>query len=115
MVNSKWNAYVRWEPMYAGHLFNLVHEDLNGKSLVTSFNMKKLERHGGVVPPDQQPIPMDQVEDFLRTCMDAAWELGIRPTGFKDHTNELTAVRYHLEDMRAIAKVPMVMKEKDSA
>lgn len=27
----------------------------------------------------------------------------MRPRGFKDHTNELTAVRYHLEDMRKLA------------
>lgn len=44
--------------------------------------------------------------DFLQACMDAAWDLGLRPKGFADHTHELTAVRYHLEDMRALAKVP---------
>jgi hypothetical protein len=41
--------------------------------------------------------------DFLQAIMDAGWEQGIRPRKFKDHTNELTAVRYHLEDMRALA------------
>lgn len=44
--------------------------------------------------------------DFLQACMDAAWDLGLRPKGFADQKNELQAVRYHLEDMRALAKVP---------
>lgn len=45
------------------------------------------------------------VEGFLRGAMQAAWDLGMRPKGFEDHNNELTAVRYHLEDMRLLAKV----------
>lgn len=46
------------------------------------------------------------VTGFLQAMADLAWEQGIRPSGFKDHTAELGAVRYHLEDMRKIAKVP---------
>lgn len=41
-----------------------------------------------------------------QAVLDEAWRIGMRPKGFADHTNELTAVRYHLEDMRAMAKVP---------
>jgi hypothetical protein len=50
-------------------------------------------------------IPTHETEDFMRAIMDAAWKMGIRPTGFSDHTNELSAVRFHLEDMRKLAKV----------
>lgn len=46
------------------------------------------------------------VTGFLQAAMDAAWELGLRPRGFADYSNEINAVRYHLEDMRALAKVP---------
>ncbi len=46
------------------------------------------------------------VENFLQAALEAAWALGMRPQGFKDRSDELTAVRYHLEDMRALAKVP---------
>lgn len=42
---------------------------------------------------------------FLQAMLDAAWELGLRPEGYENHTNELKAVRYHLEDMRTLAKV----------
>ena len=43
---------------------------------------------------------------FLQAMLDVAWEAGLRPASFKDHTNELTAVRYHLEDMRKLALSP---------
>lgn len=46
------------------------------------------------------------VTGFLQAALDAAWELGMRPTAYADHTNELKAVRYHLEDMRQLAKLP---------
>ncbi len=50
--------------------------------------------------------------DFLQAIMDAGWEQGIRPRKFKDHTNELTAVRYHLEDMRALTFKTATPQEK---
>jgi len=43
---------------------------------------------------------------FMQGVLDAAWKMGLRPTGAPDPVNELKAVRYHLEDMRRIAKVP---------
>ena len=46
-----------------------------------------------------------ECQEFLRAIMDAAWDIGIRPTKFADHTDELKAVRFHLEDMRLLAKV----------
>lgn len=45
------------------------------------------------------------VTGFLQAALETAWALGLRPPGFADHSNELTAVRYHLEDMRHLAKV----------
>lgn len=42
---------------------------------------------------------------FLQAAMDAAWEIGLRPAGYADVANEIAAVRYHLEDMRVIAKL----------
>jgi hypothetical protein len=47
----------------------------------------------------------EEADDFLRAIMDVAWEAGMRPTGFEDHANELKATRFHLEDMRLLAKV----------
>lgn len=60
---------------------------------------------------DPEPTFVDvgrgrRADSLLQAFLDAAWEYGLRPKGFKDHTSELTATRYHLEDMRALAKVP---------
>lgn len=46
------------------------------------------------------------VSGFLQAALDVAWEIGLRPAGFDDHTNELKATRAHLADMRKLAKVP---------
>ncbi len=104
-MKTGWNAYARWEPQYGGHSLVLIKEGLEGRSMVTMFEMEKLGRHGELRKDSLQAIPHEEVEDFMRAIMDAAWEVGIRPTGLSDHTNELTAVRCHLEDMRLLAKV----------
>lgn len=52
---------------------------------------------------EQRDDGLGDVDQFLQAALDCAWEAGMRPRGFKDHTNELTAVRYHLEDMRKLA------------
>ncbi len=55
-----------------------------------------------VGPPPEQGV---NVNGFLQAALDVAWEIGLRPQGFADPANELTAVRYHLEDMRTLAKL----------
>lgn len=61
--------------------------------------------------PRQAPRPLvvdyrenrqDNVRSFMQAVLDAAWELGLRPAGFKEHETELKATRYHLEDMRRL-------------
>jgi hypothetical protein len=45
----------------------------------------------------------ENVKPFLQAMMNAAWDLGLRPTQAKDQTGELAALRLHLEDMRTLA------------
>ena len=42
------------------------------------------------------------VRDFAQAIMDAAWDAGLRPTGFADVKNETAAIRAHLTDMRQL-------------
>lgn len=77
--------------------------------IVGPLQTKKLERH---MPPGDWNAIDETVErngpvvrDFLQAALDCAWKLGLRPGGIKDHTDELAAVRYHLEDMRVLAKL----------
>lgn len=43
-----------------------------------------------------------QPTEILQAILDAAWEQGLRPTGFKDIKNETTAIKKHLDDMRRL-------------
>lgn len=97
-----WKAYAQWEGVWAGYKLHLVYEDMEQRSVVTTLGLKTIDRHAYIAEPS---IPHDQAENFMQAIMDAAWEAGMRPRGFKDHANELTAVRYHLEDMRSLAGV----------
>ena len=47
----------------------------------------------------------DGMVSFLQAAMDAAWEAGLRPLGYEDTRQKVGALRYHLEDMRLLAKV----------
>jgi hypothetical protein len=50
-------------------------------------------------------LPGNDTRGFLQAMSDAAWEIGIKPKQLEGHTDELKAVRYHLEDMRQLAGV----------
>ena len=106
MMKIGWNVFARFEPMYVGHSLHIINDTRDGRYFVKRIEMEQIDPHSSTIKLSEQPIPPDEVEDFLRACMDAAWELGIRPTGYEDHKNELTAVRYHLEDMRRLTILP---------
>lgn len=44
----------------------------------------------------------DEGRQFLQAIVDAAWENGIRPTGYDDFRRENDARRAHLDDLRAV-------------
>lgn len=54
---------------------------------------------------DDGSMPESDVKAFLQAASDAAWEIGIKPKQLENAKNELSAVRYHLEDMRQLAGV----------
>lgn len=102
MVFNGWRVHTRWDPAYQAHDVYLIKVEPDGsEAVVTDFTMKSIPRHGIA----ERIEPIKDGDGLLQAIMDAAWEAGMRPRGFKDHTNELTAVRYHLEDMRKLAKV----------
>ena len=76
-----------------------------GYDVVLPLTLQTVE--AGLVGPENDgllgEVRRPEAEAFLQSIMNAAWEIGIRPTEFTDHTNELTATRYHLEDMRSLA------------
>lgn len=42
-------------------------------------------------------------DELIQSIVNRAWEAGFRPAGFTDVKNETTAIRAHLDDMKAIA------------
>ena len=104
IYNGRWEFWAQWMPEIAGHKFAMIRRDGDQRSIVTQMVLEDIPRHG-LISTDAQVINPDEVESFLQGALDFAWELGLRPKGAKDMTNELKAVRYHLEDMRLLAKV----------
>jgi len=62
-------------------------------------------RHGFIADEEVNLFPRSDGRAFMQAMLDAAWDMGLRPASYADYTNELKAVRYHLEDMRKLAKV----------
>lgn len=104
-----WTFYVETQPhrRFRQRLHILHDLGPNGAALVARpIEFLKLEPF--VAAPEDNCALADEhgvgsVKAFLQAALDAAWEQGLRPTGHQDHTNEIAAVRDHLNDMRAIA------------
>lgn len=73
--------------------------------VVLPMDFKPIPRHG-LVEVGKGPtlcLEKEMMHEFLQSAMDAAWNLGIRPSGVRDLESTLEATRYHLEDMRYLA------------
>ncbi len=72
-----------------------------------TLRLDRVECEAGSPTPREQTtiLPSHDMNDLLRLFLNLAWNAGLRPDGFEDHTNELKATRFHLEDMRLLAKV----------
>ncbi len=98
---------LRWGQ--AGYRMYVMREDYDGcYSMLIKPTMHTMEPHT-FAPEDEYFIsdenPGVNVKQFLQGMSDAAWEIGIKPKQLESHTDELKAVRYHLEDMRQLAGV----------
>ena len=105
---SLWKAYLETQQWRDRRCLHLRRRDPMGGQvgIVQALTMHSV-KEGTLIPESDGVLGdfSDETDDFLRAIMDVAWSDGLRPTGFADHTNELKAVRYHLEDMRLLSKV----------
>jgi hypothetical protein len=75
-----------------------VREDaLDGKCRVWTDNIVQDRERGMTYDPF-----LTDGKEFLQACCDAAWEAGIYPRQLADKTDELSATKRHLEDMRSL-------------
>lgn len=49
---------------------------------------------------EEQADGIGEITGFVQAILDAGWDAGMRPAGARDATEELKAVRGHLEDLR---------------
>ena len=74
-------------------------------TIIPTFQKKDfLTRSDTFIPIDfnfKEPALISNSQ-FVQGVLDAAWEAGFRPTGFKDIQNETVAIKCHLEDMRRL-------------
>ncbi len=99
-----WKCYIHDEFMTDRRKVAMVNESADGReSYISSMEIKDI--------PDGEPLTpfidlrRHQTDDMLQAIIDAAWEHGIKPRQLEDASNELKATKYHLEDMRKLAKV----------
>lgn len=108
---GRWNAYVA--PLssrrYKFYITATEGKHLAIKTLGVSFKFTELPEGDHAEDPTlvstfEGPGELD-LEGFLRAVVDCAASMGIYPSGAKDTTKELAALRSHLEDMRALVGV----------
>lgn len=103
-----WKVHIEQQPWRMATRLHMVRKRADGRrDVVLPLTMDTAESgdlardHGGILGD----VAHEEAAEFLRAFMDAGWELGIRPTKFASHADELAAVRYHLEDMRQLVGV----------
>jgi hypothetical protein len=111
---SKWTFFLDYQAWMDDRRLFIQHTTQDGqRSIVQPFQAAPVERgqRYDIATLSESRADTDDlcgdVTNFLQAALECAWEQGLRPKGFADHANELSATRAHLEDMRSLAlKIP---------
>lgn len=97
-----WRVHVRPVPwMDDFELWVGRYDGRGGIAVITGFQTTQIEEGGY-----SEPIPREagfSHRDLLQAIVTAAWEAGIRPAGYGDVRESITATKAHLDDMRKLA------------
>lgn len=115
---NSWLVHLNYRPeVQATEMFLIRELDHGVRQVAKPLEFNDIPRHG----INQEPTLLlehrgfgSQTHGFLQAMVDAAWGLGIRPSGVKDLDGTLEATRFHLEDMRALSGVLAKLKKDDS-
>lgn len=108
-MNYGWQFWVDHQPWSGGkHDLRITRVSPDGtRGAIVEFKM--IDAPEGLAVPIVETHTREAHEDgirsFLQAALDAAWDAGLRPYNYEDTRQEIAAVRYHLEDMRVLAKV----------
>lgn len=112
-MNHGWKIYRDYQAWADAERLFVCHTSYDGKRSVVQPLALQVVEPGLIYDTPTLASPTHDTRGFLQAALNCAWEAGLRPMGFADHAHELKAVRYHLEDMRALAKVPAALKLRD--
>lgn len=109
-MSTRWKVHleslIRWG--HLGHrMYVMKEEGPSSFAVMRNADMKVMDNSSSVAfedafLDDSKHYSGLDVASFLQAMSDAAWEIGIKPKQVESHTDELKAVRYHLEDMRTL-------------
>lgn len=99
-----WKFFIDHQPWAARAAVVIRHETSSGiVSFVKPLTLEAHERLTIIEPVKVDALLGLDGKAFMQAALDDAWEYGLRPKGFADHTNEIKAMRDHLGDMRHLA------------
>ncbi len=85
-------------------LFVLMERPASDDALLVGVEWKTLDQRQKPEPDAGRPFGFGvRHRDLLQAMLDAAWDHGMRPSGYSDVAEAMKASDAHLQDMRAIA------------
>ena len=79
--------------------------ELEDGSIAVAQPLQFMRHNPGQMPEftvDQSAVSGYDARAVLQAFLDHAWEIGMRPSGFADTTEQVGAIKAHLADMRAL-------------
>lgn len=103
MERKRFEFFINFQPWNLSLAIYLLEYGVDGKEFFITWNGVNMESHTHVNGEKATPfleIFGDYSKPFMQAMADALNEHGVNPTGKPVLENELTATKYHLEDMR---------------
>ena len=82
-------------------LYLFYRDIISNKRKYLKFSFHEIEGHSPIDPVMTNDENVNTAQIY-QEMMNALWNGGMRPAGFKDSQNETAAIKYHLEDMRKL-------------
>lgn len=99
--SGPWNIFM--EPFRSRRFRFHITKTVKGKEWGVNFSLKDVkEGDFPATPTLEGNWEVEELKSFLQAVTDFAHSLGISARDVKDQTDELKAVRCHLEDMRRL-------------
>ena len=96
---------IQFDPRFAGMSIWLWGENKKGRYHILPVNLTVQQLspdEQGIAPEPTFRLTEPEGTEFLNSLVNALVEAGFKPNEVKAHDKEVSAIRYHLEDMRKL-------------